>query len=273
MDLATIIGLVLGFGALVGAHVIESTTELPVFFYGLGSITAFMIVYGGTTAALLVTFPLEVFLKVFPAVKNVFIYKEETNAVEIVDTFTRLSEKARREGLLSLEEEEGALSDEFLKKGIGLVVDGQDPELIRSVLEIDLEQMEERHNDGVKILKAAGGYSPTMGIIGTVMGLITVLSHLSDPSQLGPKVAVAFAATLYGVATANIVYLPMSEKLKTRSETEVMHRTMMLEGILAVQAGDNPRIIKEKLEGFLSPSVRRRRAAMGEGQALEAGVR
>src|SRR2546430_9627934 len=224
MDLPTILGLVLSVAFLIGAFIIEAMDLAPApMFFGLIQMTAAMIVFGGTAAALLVSYPLEVVIHALSkAMLKGFLFKEEHDGAHIVETFVRLSEKARREGLLSLEEEESALNNDFLKKGIGLVVDGQDPELIRAVLEIDVAEMGARHEESAKLLDKAGAFAPTMGIIGTVMGLINVLANLSDPSQLGPKVSVAFVATLYGVMSANLFWIPLGNKLKVRSEGETI---------------------------------------------------
>lgn len=273
MDLATIIGLVLAVASLIGAFLVEAMDLAPPpLFFGLIQVTAIMIVFGGTTATLLVSYPLETVIRTLTkALLKGFFPKGEHDGAHVVDIFVRLSEKARREGLLSLEEEEAALHDDFLKKGIGLVVDGQDPELIRAVLEIEVEQMRARHEESAKLLEKAGAFAPTMGIIGTVMGLINVLANLSDPSQLGPKVSVAFVATLYGVMSANLFWIPLGNKLKVRSEEEAIVKVMMIEGILAVQAGENPRIIKEKLEGFLPPAARARKVVEEAAPAEEIG--
>jgi chemotaxis protein MotA len=185
--------------------------------------------------------------------------------------FLRLAEKARRQGLLALEDEAAQIENEFLRKGIMLVVDGTDPEVVRSVLEIDSAVLEERHKNGYELLDAMGGFAPTMGIIGTVMGLISVLSNLSDVSKLGPSIAVAFIATFYGVSTANLLWLPLGKKLKGKSQSEMAAREMMLEGILAIQAGDNPRIVQEKLLGYLAPHSRPQETD-GQGAPAEAGV-
>lgn len=137
-----------------------------------------------------------------------------------------------------------------------LIVDGVDPSVVHEVMETDTEQVAERHKEGIEMLKALGGFGPTMGIIGTVMGLINVLSNLSDPSSLGHSIAVAFIATLYGVATANILWLPMANKLKQKNQSEMIAREVAMQGVLAVQAGENPRIVREKLESFLAPKMR-----------------
>jgi chemotaxis protein MotA len=233
----------------------EGNWEVMVVIDGLLKPTAALIVFGGTFGAAMLSFPMNTFTSM-PKLIGLALKKNNENLSEIVRLFTRLAEKARREGLLSLEEESQGISDEFIKKGIMLVVDGQDPDVVRDILEIEIEQTRKRHSTGYGLLAAMGGYAPTMGIIGTVMGLIEVLRNLSDPSELGGKVAVAFVATFYGIASANILWLPLGSKLKIKSEEEIHVREIMLEGILAVQAGENPRIIRDKLYGFLPPRLR-----------------
>jgi chemotaxis protein MotA len=158
--------------------------------------------------------------------------------------------------LLALEGEIGKIEDAFIKKGVMLIVDGLDPTIVREILETDISLLAERHKEGQEMFKALGGYAPTFGIIGTVMGLINVLSHLSEPEKLGHSIAVAFIATLYGVASANILWLPMGNKLKVKTQHEVMARELSAEGVLAIQAGENPRIVREKLESYLPPKLR-----------------
>ena len=167
-----------------------------------------------------------------------------------------MAEKARREGLLALEDEAENVDDAFIKKGISLVVDGTDPELVKDILESDLDAMEARHTQQAGLFQNAGGFAPTLGIIGTVMGLVHVLENLSDPDSLGPAISTAFIATFYGVASANLYYLPIGNKLKQISHDEVHARTMIIEGIVSIQAGDNPRVVEEKLKTFLDPSER-----------------
>lgn len=272
LDISTPLGLVLALFALLGAFYMEKNHigdlgGLPVFFAPLLNISAAFIVFGGTFAAAMVSFPMPTFIKL-PALIMKSTAKAAEGGPELVALFLRLAEKARRQGLLALEDEANAIEDDFLKKGIMLVVDGTDPEVVRSVLEIDSAVLHERHKSGYELLEAMGGYSPTMGIIGTVMGLVSVLSDLSDVSRLGPAIAVAFIATLYGVGTANIVWLPLGSKLKRKSEGELAGREMMLEGILSIQAGDNPRIVQEKLAGYLAPKIRPHE----EGAAAGAGA-
>src|SRR5207245_3158408 len=198
-----------------------------------------------------------------PKILGVAFHQEHTSERDLVALFVRLAERARREGLLALESEAAEIHDPSIKKGVLLVVDGTDPELVREVMESDVAAMSERHEGKYAMFEAAGGFAPTMGIIGTVMGLVNVLSHLDKPDELGKSIATAFIATLYGVLTANLFWLPVGERLKQRNKEEVARRTLAVEGVLAVQAGDNPRVGRETLEAFLPLALR------GEDQAPE----
>lgn len=266
MDIGTIGGLILGFAAMIVAFVMEGGSPS-----GLVQSTAGLIVLGGTVAATLVSFPLQVFLRL-PRLVLVAAKPQPLDRQGTITLLVQLADKARREGLLSLEEEARRIEDRFLHRGVMLVVDGVDPEVVRDILEADLAGMEARHKMGHGLLEAMGGFSPTMGIIGTVMGLVSVLGHLDDPDGLGHKIAVAFIATLYGVAFANLVYLPLANKLKALTALEVHSREMMIEGILAVQAGENPRVVREKLETFLAPSERGSEAAPQVSSTAVAGA-
>jgi chemotaxis protein MotA len=182
-----------------------------------------------------------------------------------VDLMVDYAERARRDGLLALDEQIGTIDDEFTRKGFQLVVDGTDPELVREILENEIDGMMARHHAAARPFEKAGGFAPTMGIIGTVLGLIHVLENLSAPETLGPSISGAFIATLFGVGAANVIFLPVSNKLKEISEEEVELRTVTLEGILAVQAGDNPRVVADKLRSFIAPSERERDQSGGGG--------
>ena len=175
-----------------------------------------------------------------------------------VDDLVGYAERARRDGLLALEEELEQIDDEYLKKGLQLVVDGTDPDLVRDILEAEIEGMTARHRKGAEPFDKAGGFAPTMGIIGTVMGLVHVLGNLSQPNTLGPAISGAFIATLYGVGSANVIFLPVAGRLQGLSNEEIDLRTLTVEGVLAIQAGDNPRVVADKLAAFLPP---------GEGEA------
>jgi len=167
------------------------------------------------------------------------------------------AERARREGLLSLEDQSKDIDDDFLKKGIQLAIDGTDPELVREIMQTGIAFLGTRHHHGANLFATMGGFAPTLGVIGTVAGLVHMLANLSDPGSMGPSIAAAFIATLYGVSSANLLFLPLANKLKHVSSEEVLVREIMTEGILSIQAGDNPRIVEEKLKAFLAPKARK----------------
>jgi chemotaxis protein MotA len=260
MDKGAGIGLILALCAIFGAAVVEAGSVSILF--SLLNLPSAMIVFGGTIGALIVSFPLERVTKLTKIV-GVAFRQEATSERDLVNLFVRLAERARREGLLALESEAAEIHDQAIKKGVLLVVDGTDPELVREIMEADVASMSERHEGKFAMFAAAGGFAPTMGIIGTVMGLVNVLSHLDKPDELGKSIATAFIATLYGVMSANVFWLPMGERLKQRNKEEVARRTLAVEGVLAVQAGDNPRVVREKLEAFLPQELR------GEEEAAE----
>jgi len=261
VDIATVVGLSLGIVALVGGFILEGGAPLALLNF-----PASVIVFGGTIGATLITTPLGGFLKL-PKIIAKAVFAKEENGGEIVSTFVNLAERARREGLLSLEQEAEGIRHPLLKKGVLLVVDGMEPEVIQSILEAEMDSTHERHEHGFAIFETMGGFGPTMGIIGTVMGLINVLSHLSDPSELGSHIAGAFIATLYGVMFANVVCLPLAGKLKRRDAEEVALLALVLAGILSIQAGDNPRVVRDKLEAYL-PSDQRGQGEEGGGEPV-----
>ena len=253
MDKGTVIGLALGFFAILGAAVIEAGNVGAIA--ALINLPSAVIVFGGTAGALLIAFPLERVTQL-PKVIGVAFHQEVASERELVEQFVRLSERARREGLLALESDAQQIEDELIRKGVLLVVDGTDPDLVREIMESDVAATSERHEGKYAMLEGMGGFAPTMGIIGTVMGLVNVLSHLDKPEDLGKSIATAFIATLYGVFSANIMWLPLGSRLKQRNKVELAIRTQGVEGVLAVQAGDNPRVVREKLEAFLTPALR-----------------
>jgi chemotaxis protein MotA len=260
MDKGVGIGLILALCAIFGAAVVEAGSVSILF--SLLNVPSAMIVFGGTIGALIVSFPLDRVTKL-TKILGVAFRQEATSERDLVNLFVRLAERARREGLLALESEAAEIHDQAIKKGVLLVVDGTDPDLVREIMEADVASMSERHEGKFAMFAAAGGFAPTMGIIGTVMGLVNVLSHLDKPDELGKSIATAFIATLYGVMSANVFWLPIGERLKQRNKEEVARRTLAVEGVLAVQAGDNPRVVREKLEAFLPMELR------GEEQAPE----
>ncbi|MHB1630189.1 MAG: flagellar motor protein [Bacilli bacterium] len=250
MDVTTIGGLVLGLLSLFVAFVMEGGSPLALF-----GLSAGLIVLGGTIGAVMVSFGTRQ-LKSIPALLKVAFVTKPEDPLDVIEQLVGLATVARREGILALEDKVESYSDEFFKNGVRLVVDGVDPELVRDILENELNALEARHESGAAVFEAAGGYAPTMGIIGTVMGLIHVLSNLSDVNKLGPLIATAFIATLYGVGSANLFWLPIATKLKTRSKEEMLSRELILEGILSIQAGENPTILGQKLRVFLAPGRR-----------------
>jgi len=263
MDIATIAGLGIAWaGLMIGA--LLAGTNLLMFL----NIEAFFIVIVGTIGVTIICFPMAAILNSFAVLKNAFFAKE-IDFVATIQTMVNFATKARREGLLGLEEDVEQLDDKFLQKGLQLIVDGTDIELVRSIMDTDLTFLEVRHKLGEGIFMTMGGYAPTLGIVGTVMGLVHVLAKLDDPSKIGPAVAVAFIATLYGIATANLIYLPIGMKLRARSAEEILLRNVMIEGVVAISQGDNPRIVEEKLKAFLPPKYKQVTVSTGRVGAGE----
>ena len=264
MDRGTAIGLGVALVAILGAAVVEAGS-IGILF-ALLNLPSAMIVFGGTLGTVLVAFPLDRVSKL-GKVLGVAFRQEPISERDLVNLFVRLSERARREGLLALEADAAEIHDQAIQKGVLLVVDGTDPELVREIMEADVQAMSERHEGKFAMFEAAGGFAPTMGIIGTVMGLVNVLSHLDKPDELGKSIATAFIATLYGVLSANVFWLPVGQRLKQRNKEEVARRLLAVEGVLAVQAGDNPRVVREKLEAFLPLALRGEEPAADEAAA------
>ncbi|MBU3111790.1 motility protein A [Clostridium lacusfryxellense] len=249
-DISTTIGLIAGTG-LTFWGMAAGGTNLIIFF----DPASIAITVGGSFAALLIAYPVSAMKKVMTLIIQSF--KESTSSnTEIIDSFTNLSKKARREGLLSLEDEMSTLTNEFLKKGLQMVVDGLEPETIKDIMELEIGEMERRHTDGANMLKAWAAYAPAFGMIGTLVGLIQMLANLSDSSALASGMGKALITTFYGALLANIILVPMAQNLNYKSSIEVNNREMMLEGILAIQSGVNPRIVEEKLMSYLAPNER-----------------
>src|SRR3954470_17877761 len=250
MKAATAIGIGAALlGLLVGSSM-EGTS--PAAFL---NIPAMLIVFVGTFGATLAGSTMDR-MKLIPTLYKKAIRPDKPDLSAQLETLVGFAERARREGLLALDDEVAELEDAFTKKGLQLVVDGTDPELVREIPENEIDGMAARHHNGALPFEKAGGLAPTLGIIGTVMGLVHVLQNLSNPGTLGPAISGAFIATLYGVSSANLVFLPTANKLKLLSAEEQELRTMTLEGILAIQAGDNPRVVADKLLSFIPPSER-----------------
>lgn len=262
MDKTTLPGLILALVALLGGAYMEGTSPDK-----LVMLPAFIIVVGGTFGAAMISFPLPV-VAALPKYLSILVKDVQHDLAHVVETFVNLADRARREGLLALEQEASNL-EPFTRRGIQMVVDGSDPALVREILEADIEAMRERHKPGAAIFEAMGGYCPTMGIIGTVMGLVHVLENLSEPDKLGPLIAGAFLATLYGIFFANAMFLPFAAKLKGKSAEECHLKQLVVEGVLAVQSGDNPRVVREKLDAYLPPAMRGQGANPRGGAAAD----
>ncbi len=250
MEVTMIVAFLVAVVSLAGGYLMEGG-----HLSSLIQPSAALIVFGGTAGATFFSFSMNEIKKV-PMLFKVALQAKVQDPAEVIDLIVGLADEARREGLLFLENRLNEVNDPFLRKGIQLVVDGTDPELVRSIMDVELYSIEERHHAGIQMFEAAGGYAPTMGIIGTVMGLVHVLGSVSDPNGLAGAIAVAFMATLYGVGSANVVFLPMAVKLSNISKKEMVLRELMVEGIVSLQAGYNPILIRERLTAFLNPSAR-----------------
>ena len=245
MDILTIIGLVLGLGAILGGNIMEGghTESLMIF-------TAFFIVFGGTLGAVMVQTPLAVFILSLKRARWMII-PPKNDSKAMIEKIVEWSRLARKEGLLSLQDIAEEEEDNFSKNGLQMLADGSEPEAIRSVLEVELSMNEHRDLLAAKVWEGFGGYAPTVGIIGAVLGLIHVMNNLSDPAALGPGIAVAFVATIYGVGLANLIFLPMASKLKTIVNGQSQYREMIVDGLVSIAEGENPRNIDGKLQGYL----------------------
>ena len=250
MDIATIIGIVLALGSILGGQVLEGGHPGSII-----QLTAFVIVMGGTLGAVCVQNPLSVVLRGVSLLKLGIIDPKHDNKGTIT-TIIDLANVSRKQGLLALEGKLKDIHDPFFRKGVQLIVDGTDPKAVHEILEIDVEFQEEEGLKAAKVWEAAGGYAPTIGIIGAVLGLIHVMENLADPSKLGSGIAVAFVATVYGVGAANLFFLPLASKLKFKLKEEAASRVMIIMGLVGLAQGENPRLLQEKLEGYLPESER-----------------
>lgn len=249
MDIATLGGLVAGLALITWGILSGSPLKS---FIDVGSV---IIVMGGTFSALFVTFPLNKVFSIAKVAGKAF-QNADNNSNVIITKVIELANVARREGLLALEEAVDDVNDVFLKKGVMLIVDGTDPELVQNILETEVSYLQDRHNEGKALFENLGSLAPAFGMVGTLIGLVAMLNNLDDPSSIGPAMAVALLTTFYGSLLANLVFIPIAFKLSVKSKDEVLVREIMIEGLLSIQAGENPRIIEEKLKAFLPPSMR-----------------
>ncbi len=247
MDIATVIGFVLinilmlvGMGFNLGPFI-----DIP----------SAAIVIGGTAGAILMSYPLPMVLKMVSIMMKALMNKLPDMGA-LISTLVSFAEKARREGLLALESDIEAVDNDFLKKGVQLIVDGTDPELVKNILDSEVSFIESRHETARGMFEAGASLGPAFGMLGTLVGLVLMLGNLSDPSSLGPAMAIALITTLYGSYMANVLFAPVAGKLKYYSASEVLSKQLIIEGILSIQAGDNPKVLEEKLKSFLPPSQR-----------------
>ncbi|MBH0230175.1 flagellar motor protein MotP [Halobacillus yeomjeoni] len=263
-DLMTPIGLTVGF-AMVMFGIMSSA--------GFGGIASFIqassiaIVIGGLIAAILVNFNISEVKLTFKVTKEAF-KQNDMNLRELIALFVKLSERARREGLLALESEIEGVDDPFIKKGILLAVDGIEPEVITDIMNAEILAVEERHQRGRAIIEKAGEYAPAWGMIGTLIGLVLMLQSLSTPETLGPKMAVALLTTFYGTLLANLFFIPMAGKLENKTDQEIFMKQVIIEGVIGVQSGQNPKVLEEKLSAFLSEEDKSRPIEDDEGETL-----
>ena len=244
MDIATIIGLIMGLGAIIGGAALEG-----LHLNSLVQPTAALIVLGGTFGAAFISFPLSTAIQAMKDVEKLLAGSEKND--ELIAEICGFAAKARKNGIISLEQDAQTHKDRFMKKAISLSVDGVEPKDIRELMELELGAAEEHAKMSAEFFEAAGGYAPTIGIIGAVLGLIHVMSNLSDTSKLGAGIAVAFVATIYGLITANILCLPAATKIKHRIKEEMVRKEIIIAGIVAIQNGENPRFIEDRLRSYL----------------------
>jgi len=249
MDIATLLGIISAFGLVLVAILMGGGIGLFINYPSL------MIVAGGTLGTTMINYPLKEVIGVISVIKNVFFTKA-SSVKDIIKQFSDFSNKARREGILALESEVTNLNEEFLQKGIQLSIDGLEPQSIREILETEISYIQDRHKLGAEIFTTMGTYAPALGMVGTLVGLVQMLQNMSDPSAIGPAMAVALLTTFYGAVAANLLFMPIAGKLRTRSSEEVLVKELMIEGVICLSNGENPRIVEQKLMAFLAPNQR-----------------
>ena len=250
MDIATGLGILIAFGMIFGPIIIAGDIAT---FYDLQSL---LLVVFGSLAATVISFSLSDILNIVSVTKNAFFTKPQ-DLGRLIDSLVDLGEKARREGILALEQEMSRIQDDFLKKAMQLAVDGNEPEVIENVMGVEIDKIEERHATGKAMFDALANFGPAYGMLGTITGLIQMLKSLDDPSNIGAGMALALITTFYGSILANTIGIPIAGKLARRSKEEVLIKNMVLFGVLSIHSGDNPRITRDKLETFVPPKFRK----------------
>lgn len=249
MDIATLIGIIISFGLVIISILLGGDGA---WFINAPSL---MIVFGGTMGATLLSYPLGDVLSVFKVAKHVFMHKSQSVS-DLIPLITGFAKKARQEGILSFESQLENIEDPFLVQGIQMAIDGMESSAIEDVMVTEIIYLEERHRLGSDIFTTMGGFAPAIGMLGTIIGLVQMLMQMEDPSQIGAPMAVALLTTFYGTMLANLVFIPVAGKLKTRSKQEILIKQMVLQGVLSIQSGDNHRVVEQKLKAFIAPKAR-----------------
>ncbi len=250
MDLATLLGVLVATGLVIGSILMGGSGSWFINYPSL------MIVLGGTMGATLINYPLSEVVSVFKVTKNAFRHKSY-QPISIIPKMVNFAKKARREGILSFEAQLKTIEDPFLVRCMQMAIDGMEAESIDDVLNTEIMWLEERHRLGAEIFSTMGSFAPAIGMLGTIIGLVQMLMQMTDPTAIGAPMAVALLTTFYGTLLANLLFLPISGKLRVRSRQEILTKQMVLQGILAIQAGDNHRIVEQKLKAFIAPQARR----------------
>ncbi len=249
MDITTLIGMMVAFGLVVASILMGGSGGWFVNYPSL------MIVFGGTMGATFLAYPLSDVLGVFGVAKNVFLHRSQSSK-ELIDQIVEFAKKARREGILSFESQLKDVKEPFLAKGLQLAIDGMESNSIEEIMSTEIQFVEERHKVGAEIFDTMGAFAPAVGMLGTIIGLVQMLMQMDDPSSIGGPMAVALLTTFYGVLLANLLFIPIAGKLRMRSKQEVMRKQLMLAGIVAIQSGDNYRVVEQKLDAFIAPKDR-----------------
>jgi len=249
LDLSTIIGMGVAFGLMLMA--ILQGGPLTMFF----NVPSVLIVVGGTAGVAFVQYPAKDLLDAINVAKKTVLHKE-ASINDMIMQLMGFANKARKEGILALQSEMEKIDDEFLVKAMQMAVDGQEPDTLRGMLNTEIEYIQQRHEKGANIFISLGTISPAMGMVGTLIGLVQMLQTMDDPSKIGPAMAVALLTTFYGAVMANVMFLPMAGKLRLRSESEMLIKTLIIEGMQSILSGENPRIMEQKLHSFIAPKMR-----------------
>jgi chemotaxis protein MotA len=249
VDLSTIIGIIAAFGLMLMAILYGS--PLTIFF----NIPALLIVLGGTTGVAFIHYPFADLREAFKVARKAVFHRDKP-INEYIQQLMNFANKARKEGILGLQGELDRIDDQFLKRSVQMAVDGQEPDTLKDMLNTEIDYIIKRHSKGANIFVSIGTYAPAMGMVGTLIGLVQMLQNLNDPSRIGPAMAVALLTTFYGAVIANVVCLPVAGKLRNRSETEILEKSLIIEGMRSILSGENPRLIEQKLHAYISPKLR-----------------